>query len=329
MPPLRLKFSTGTNIRLEPLREGAVKSERVDLDFGEAPGGSFNLFQHNLHNDDFEVSEMSMSESLIVRERRDTFGNGRWHWAYIPVFLGRGLNWDRMSVLPGSSIKSAADLKGKKVAVGDYSMTSMVWFRAMLKDLFGIETSDISWFNLRDRGKETGLDRQPPRGVEITWLPKDADPIALLEKGEIDAVHGLSAGVFNSGKVRPLFPNGAKELALQHYRMTGAHHINHHFIIQQSILDQNPGVAMAIYDALERSRQVAVERARKWAPAYLYFDGRDFEEQDEIFGPEPYPSGVAANRPTIERLIQGSYEQGLISKRPTVEEFYAAETLAT
>ena len=36
-------------------------------------------------------------------------------------------------------------------------------------------------------------------------------------------------------------------------------------------------------------------------------------KQDEIFG-EPYASGVKANRRTIQRLLDGAIEQGLIRK---------------
>jgi 4,5-dihydroxyphthalate decarboxylase len=271
---------------------------------------------------------MSMSESMIVRDRRDSFGNGRWNWAYIPSFLGRGFNWDRISVLPNSEIKTAADLKGKRLAVGDYSMTSILWFRAMLKDLYGIEAADIDWYNLRDRGKETGLDKDPPRGVSITWLPMDADAVEMLENGTYDAVHGLSAGVATSPRVRVLFPEGSEALAIEHYRKNGSEHANHHYIIQQRILDENPGVALALYNAFEKSRQVAIERAGKDSSVYRYFDDLPAAKQDEIFG-EPYASGISANRRTIQRLLDGAIEQGLIRKPITVEEFYPAEVQGT
>jgi 4,5-dihydroxyphthalate decarboxylase len=325
---LHLKFMTGSNPRLAPLREGLVKPENIDLEFTEPAGGSFNLFQYNLHYDDLEASEMSISESLIVRERREKFGNGRWDWAYIPVFLGRGLNWDRLFVRADSEIKSAADLKGKKVAINEYGMTSMVWFRALLKDLFGIEATDIKWFNLRDRGKETGLDIDPPVGIDLAWLPLDADAMGMLERGELDAVHGLG-GAANNPKVRSLFPEGARELAVAHYQKAGVHHANHHYVVQRRILKENPWVARSLYDAFEKSRQIAIERAGKDSPAYLYFDGMSAAEQDAIFGPDPYPSGIKANRATIERILRAEHEQGLIKTPVKVEEFYAEGTLDT
>ncbi|MGE0058979.1 MAG: ABC transporter substrate-binding protein [Dehalococcoidia bacterium] len=325
----KLKFLTGSNPRLEPLKDGTVKVDGYDLEFTEPPGGSFNLFQHNLHNDDFEVSEMSMSESMIVRDRKETYGNGRWNWAYIPNFLARGFNWDRICVKPGSDIKSIADLKGKRLAVGDYSMTAILWFRAMLKDLYGIEADDIDWYNLRNRGKETGLDKDPPKGVSITWLPQDADPAEMLENGTYDAVHGVNNAVISSGRAQPLFPSSETErLVIEHYHKNGSEHANHHYVIQQRILDENPGVALALYNAFEKSRQVAIERAGKESGVYRYFPDMSAETQDAIFG-EPYSSGIKANRRTIQRLLDGAIEQGLIVKPITVEEFYPAEVQNT
>jgi hypothetical protein len=72
-----------------------------------------------------------------------------------------------------------------------------------------------------------------------------------------------------------------------------------------------------------------MERAKTYSAAYLYFDGADFKVQDELFGDDPYPSGIAANRPTLERLFLASYEQGLITTPVSIEDFYAPETLST
>jgi 4,5-dihydroxyphthalate decarboxylase len=47
----------------------------------------------------------------------------------------------------------------------------------------------------------------------------------------------------------------------------------------------------------------------------------------ELFGNDPYPYGVKANRKMLETLIDFSHEQGLTSKKMKVEELFAASTL--
>ena len=46
-----------------------------------------------------------------------------------------------------------------------------------------------------------------------------------------------------------------------------------------------------------------------------------------LFGNDPYPYGVKANRKLLETLIDFSHEQGLTSKKMKVEELFAESTL--
>jgi len=46
-------------------------------------------------------------------------------------------------------------------------------------------------------------------------------------------------------------------------------------------------VALELFEAFQRSKQIAYERAQRSAPAYLYFPGRDREEQVAVFGDDP------------------------------------------
>ena len=57
--PLTMAFSD--NPRVQPLKDGAVKPQGIDLNcITVAPG---SLFQRHLTHDDFDVSEMSISEN--------------------------------------------------------------------------------------------------------------------------------------------------------------------------------------------------------------------------------------------------------------------------
>jgi 4,5-dihydroxyphthalate decarboxylase len=51
------------------------------------------------------------------------------------------------------------------------------------------------------------------------------------------------------------------------------------------------------------------------------------EEEQSIIGKDWYPYGIEANRPTIEALLQYTYEQGLSDRRLSVEELFAPSTL--
>jgi hypothetical protein len=88
-------------------------------------------------------------------------------------------------------------------------------------------------------------------------------------------------------------------------------------------------VALELFNAFQRSKEVAYERARRHESTYLYFPGKDREEQRAVFGEDPYPLGLAAMGRNVERAIRGSLEQGLLTKPLRVEEIYYRTTLKT
>ena len=62
-------------------------------------------------------------------------------------------------------------------------------------------------------------------------------------------------------------------------------------------------------------------------PSALFFGREYLAMTQEMFGNDPYPYGVKANRKMLETLIEFSHEQGLTSKKAKVEELFAASTL--
>ena len=100
-------------------------------------------------------------------------------------------------------------------------------------------------------------------------------------------------------------------------------------IVQNRVLREHPWVALELFEAFQRSKEVAYERARRHLSAYLYFPGKDFQEQAAVLGEDPYPLGLRAMGKNIQRAIQGSLEQGLLTKPLRLEDIYYRTTLNT
>ena len=77
---LRLTMAFSDNPRVQPLKDDAVQPQGIDLNFVTIEPGT--LFFRNLNYDEFDVFEMSISETLLAIERRDV---GRWDWSALPV----------------------------------------------------------------------------------------------------------------------------------------------------------------------------------------------------------------------------------------------------
>jgi len=220
-----------------------------------------------------------------------------------------------------------------------------------LKDLYGIEAQGNVWYNGRTRelshGGALGLDDAGPVGVTHYWLTPDQTLDVMLDQEEIDACTALRpAGRVTAGdptvidryggtpiednlRIRKLLPDNGKGVVYDYYHKTGFFHCNHPVIVQNRILREHPWVALELYKALQRSKEVAYERARRQQSAYLYCTGRDFQEQAAALGEDPFPIGIRAMGKNIERAIQASIEQGLLRKSLRLEDIYFRTTLDT
>ena len=99
--------------------------------------------------------------------------------------------------------------------------------------------------------------------------------------------------------------------------------------MQNRILREHPWVALELYDAFRRSKEMAYERARRAAQMLLYFPGGDLAEQRQIIGDDPYPLGLNLMGRNIERAIRGSVEQGLLREELPLDRVYFRTTLKT
>ena len=343
---LRLTMAFSDNPRVQPLKDGTVKPQNIDLECITLDPSA--LFQRNLLYDEFDVSEMSISETLLAIERRD---GSKWDWSAIPVFLSRGHVWPNLYVNAASGITSLADLKGKRIGVPDYDMTAALWFRITLKDLYGIEARDNVWYNGRTKelshGGALGLDKVGPVGITHHWLTVDQTLDVMLDRGDIDACTAIrqesrvTAGdttvidryggtpINGNPRLRKLLEDNGREVVYEYYQKTGFFHANHNVIVQNRVLRDYPWVALELFNAFQRSKEVAYERARRAQSAYLYFPGKDAQEQAAVLGADPYPIGLRAMGKNIARAIQGSVEQGLLTKPLRLEEVYYRTTLQT
>ena len=342
---LRLTVGFSSNPRIQPLMDGTVRPQNIDLDFALSYSGE--LFYRNLKYDEFDVSEMSMSSGLIAKERSD---GTKWDWSGLPVFLSKAFSWLRLYVNTAAGIEHPRDLQGKRVGVPEYQVTAALWMRAVLKELYGIEPKDMIWYNGRPRelshGGASGLTHDPPPGIALNWLREDQTLDVMLDQGDLDAAYfprtsgpetRFSTALARYGgtpltgnpRIRKLFTDGGREVISEYYRRTGVIPANHFVIVQNRILHEHPWVALELYKAFERAKEVAYERAKGSQSAYLLFEGKDFQEQSAIFGEDPYPLGIRANRRMLEILFQGSLEQGLIRKPVRIEEVFYPSTWDT
>lgn len=299
------------------LADGRVKIAGVDLKFVNITPPS-QIFLRMLHGEEFDASEMSLSNFMIA------IGKGDRRFVALPVFPSRVFRHSYIWVNTKAGITKPADLKGKKVGIADYSMTALLFVRGLLQHEYGVAPQDIHWF--RRRSEHVAIDMPP--GIRIDDIAKQQTLDGLIEAGELDAVAVTSpprAFLKGSPLVQRLFPD-CRTVEAEYYRRTNIFPIMHMVVIRRAIYQQDPSLAARLTQGFESAKKLAFEGYQEDLTA-LPWTNLNLEYARQVLGHDVYPYGVKNNAATLEAATLYSHEQGLTKKPFAVNELFAAETL--
>jgi 4,5-dihydroxyphthalate decarboxylase len=310
MNKLKLTLACGRYDRTQPLIDGRVEPEGVDLTFIPLRPGE--TFWRMLNHGEFDVSEMSLSSYTILRSEGDT------RFIAIPVFPSRVFRHSAVYLRADSKIETPQDLKGKRIGVADYQMTAAVWVRGFLKSEYGVAPEDVTW--VIGRPVRT---IKPPSGIRIEAMPAETTLEAMLERGEIDALASVMIPKGLGSTMRRLFRE-PRQVERAYYEKTGIFPIMHTFVLKTSLYEKNPWLAVSFYRAFSRARDIAYRTMYDTdaLTVSLPWVIDEVEETRKIFGPQIWDYSIEGSRPTLEALVSHLDEQRLTRRRMNVEELF-------
>ena len=320
---LKLRFACGGYDRMEAIKYGIVSPKNIEIDFKEI-NSPREIFDGMIGNQAFDLSELSSSE-FITRSLRSEFP-----FVGIPVFPSRAFRHGFIFLNRNSNIKSPKDLEGKLIGVPQHSQTAAVWIRGHLQHQFGVDLSKLRWLEgsvekAGEHAKVLTTAAMVPPLLETNTTGKSLSD--LLATGEIDAILGSRRpeSLDKSENVTRLFPN-YRLIEREFYERTGIHPIMHVIAIRRKIFEKHPWIASSLFQAFEASKNWALERLKISASQHtmLPFMYADLEEMENLFGSDPWPYGINANRPTLEALVQHLQEQDFISEVVPIEDLFIA-----
>lgn len=336
MAKLTLGFISAFNERVEPLMNGTVEIEGIEL----IPTHSHpaETFWRQLKFGEFEVAEMSMSSYLIAKAKGADM-------IALPVFPSRRLFQTELSYHVDSGIAKPEDLVGKKLGVAEYQQTAALWIRGILEHDFGVSQYQVRWYMERSEemshGGATGF--KPPAGISFNRIAHNKSLASTLLENELDVAHVASpfalvantldrssriAGTGDWSKIRPLFPDRMAEGA-RFYKKHGFLPVNHTYIIRGDIYKKYPWTAFNLYTGFVKAKTLAREKLLESIPTALFFGPEYAAMTRDMIGDDPFPFGIKANQAMLDTLTSFSYGQGLTPRKMAVEELFAVETLAS
>ncbi|MGA7099190.1 MAG: hypothetical protein WB019_02845, partial [Pseudolabrys sp.] len=164
-----------------------------------------------------------------------------------------------------------------------------------------------------------------PSDIKYSCLSDDKSVETMLAEGELDAVfHSDLIKPFVAGDVRVarLFPDHKAEEEA-YYRKTGIFPIMHVLGIRQTLAEEYPWLPVNLFQAFNKAKSIAMKRMAnpRIVPLAWYRDA--WEEQERVLGPDPWEYGLTeTNRKVLETLVGYSHEQGLIKKRPALDQLF-------
>lgn len=311
MSRLSLTLACGPYDRTEALRTGIVEPEGIDLNY-LAIKSPPTIFSRMLELHSFDAAEMSLSQYLTLRSA------GERQLLALPVFPSRVFRHGFIFV--GNSIENPKDLDGRRIGVPEYWQTAAVWIRGILAQEYGVDLESCRWYEgglevpLSAEERQARLER--PRGWRPDIIGEDQCLNTMLAAGELDAVIGARkpSCVGQLGGVRRLFED-YRRVEREYFRKTGIFPVMHTLVIRQEIVDRNPWVVESLFNAFSEAKAWCLEEMRfsgtiRYTLPWLF---HDIDEIDELFGGDPWPYGIPANRALLGTFASYLREQGLLS----------------
>jgi 4,5-dihydroxyphthalate decarboxylase len=279
-----LQALIGTYPHTEALKSGAVRSDRVALEFVEF-NPVWDGFKYMVREQRFDVCEMAAVTFLLAK------AHGK-RMALLPAaMIGRFQHPYAIYNAENGALRPQ-DLSGKRVGIRSFTTTTGAWIRGILANDYAVDLDSIRWVTFEDphvAEYEDTTERAPP-GKAI--LP-------MLLDGELDVVLGETS---KDPRVRPLFEDPSAE-AQRWYASHRLVPINHLVVVRQDLVDSDPEAVREVYRMLLAAKDAA---GCAVAPDPLPFGIEANRPALELIAHYAYQQGLVPRRFDIQEMFEGT-----------------------
>jgi len=313
MADLELTLSVTDSVLTRPLLEGKITPMGVKLH--AQPGKGMDTLSRQMLNLELDIGEMAISTFIKAREKGVPLVG-------LPLFTsGRRFLQAGILLSKQAGIRDLSDLRGRRVGVPQYWMSSSVWQRLLLQQMHGISPEDLSWVTTQPERMEEL--RIPPK-VELRQDTSGRNPRELMQAGEVDVCMspgGAQPGAQGGDFAVPAYPNW-EAAQREYYQRTGIFPIMHMTAIKEELASREPWLLESLCDAYQEAKKQArakeVPRSSEAPTA-----GETTKEMRDLMGDDPWPYGISPNRRPLEALVESALDQGLLQHRMKVDDFFA------
>ena len=277
----------GTYPHTRALKEGAITSDRVKLQFTEIDPVN-RAFMPMAREQKFDLSEMAIVTYLQAK----AYGKPL---VLMPATMMGRFQHGTMLYNSERGTLRPEDLPGRTVGVRAFSQTTGAWIRGILWKDYGLDLGSVKWVTFEDAHVAEYHD---PPGVVRAAPGKDITKMLL--EGELDAA--IFGGAMPSEpELKSVIPD-PEAAAKEWYKKNGIVPVNHMVVLKESLAKSDPGAVREVYRMLLDSKKDA-----------------GLPKPDAI---DTIPFGFVAVKPALELMSSYAFEMKLIPRRYSVEELF-------
>ena len=276
---------------LQPLLQGRVTIEGATLKpSGPTDSAGFND-NPKFPAGDFALLDANWGDLLAAIA-------AGWDFKFLPVFIKRKPVYNYLWVRADRGIDAPKDIEGKLMTTGGYTSAITTYTRGLLNRHYGVDLDKIRYL-LAAPGR---FDLHKQIEVEYATGPRKS-PVQRLLDGEVDISTGditdpaAWEALESSSQVKRLFSDYQElnfRLATEEQLYTPVHVI----VIGGKFDRANPGLARRIYDAFERSREMAWSDALGDGSSYsMMIHNREKMKQQLADWGDVYKTGSPSTAP--------------------------------
>jgi len=101
--------------------------------------------------------------------------------------------------------------------------------------------------------------------------------------------------------------------------------------VRRTVLERHPWIAMNLFKMFDEAKRRCFHLLRDFTCARipLPWAAAVVDEITEEFGPDPYPYGIEASRPTLDAFCRYAQDQGVTHRRMSIEDLFPPQVRAT
>lgn len=319
MTDLKLRLGCADYVRVLPLAAGQVRAKGIALELDLGRQGSWpdraSLLARGTGDPALDGGEGSMGQHV----RRVAAGD-RSHVA-LPIFVLRGFLQRDLYVRRDGTVRSAADLRGKRVGMYSWAASGSIWYRQAQADM-GVPVDAVQWVIGDIESTSLAPVGDLPPGVQAA--PPGRAVADMLADGEIDAMwspprprrfhpqNGPTVRLF------PDYPTVERAWFAKHPFWPAMHLV----VLRRAVWQANPWIGQALVDAFDAADD-AFEASQRSFPVGTPWLESDLEQTAALMGDAYWRHGVAPNRAMMALFCDTAHALGLTEKRVSVDDYFA------